>query len=227
MTVTEQKYLKYPSKEQFFTMVKIKIPGKRRRRYRAAIKAAYHLAREAHRGQLRDDGEDYYLHVVAVAWILMTEVNIKSKKKLTIYIIAALLHDMIEDTYFDQVDFLRFIFDQISSEIVHIVFDVTKKPKNYNDNRFEVMLNSSRLATKILKAPDRLHNLRTLHRCSPEKIAKKIKETREIILPWLEKDHHDPNLDILIAKIKAQLIANEDFLKGEATCDCYYCLHKQ
>ncbi len=181
----------------FFSKVKEKISDQR---FRTSIEIAYSLAKEFHRGQFRDGGERYFEHVRAVAWVILTETTIIDQLRLTILITSALLHDMMEDTYMNKKAHLSFIFDQICPDIAKIIQELTKPPKDRYQNPWKRLQRSSRIPTKLIKAADRLHNLRTLGSCSPEKIARKVIETETVIIPWLKSNspiHDRDNQDIV------------------------------
>jgi GTP pyrophosphokinase len=179
-----------PPRKEFFAEIKRKITDDR---CLTCIEVAYNIAKEAHRGQMRDDGERYFEHVKAVAWILLTETEIMDQLRLTILLSAALLHDLMEDTYIAQRKHLKFIFDQFSQDIADIAWELTKPRSTVKSMGWARLMASKRIATKLVKAADRLHNVRTLRRCRTEKIRRKMKETEETILPWLRQIDGTPD----------------------------------
>lgn len=165
------------------------------------IDLAYDLAKEAHRTQKRDGGGRYFEHPRACALIALDDLQIKDQNM----IIAALLHDTAEDTpIFGNVTgdpslFMKkglFRLTKIfNGDVADTVMALTKL-KFGNGTRFgtkEEMLSFyfQNLLTHpkavILKAVDRLHNLRTLPKEDRNKIVKQIKETEERIIPMLDK----------------------------------------
>ena len=173
-----------PSHDEFFALVKEKLSDERCRAY---IRIASKMAKEAHRRQVRDDGERYFEHVKAVAWICLTETNVSDQLRLTIIVCGSLFHDMLEDTYMSKVQDLKILFDHFHPEITKVAHELTKVPKKRQPNilkRWARLLSSSSTPTKIVKLADRLHNLRTLLHCRHTKALRKIDETRDIILPW-------------------------------------------
>jgi GTP diphosphokinase / guanosine-3',5'-bis(diphosphate) 3'-diphosphatase len=209
-----------PNRKEFFDKVKEKITDDR---LITCIEVAYNIAKEAHRPQKRDDGSRYFEHVKMVAWIILTEVNINDQFRLTILVCTALLHDLMEDTYIAQKRHLHFIFDQVSQDIAIVSWELTKPKKTEcNNDPWQRLLSSTKVPTKLVKAADRLHNVRTLSRCKLRKIHRKINETREVILPWL-RDNNQVNpahglyiqeIDKLSDKIEQELQKLEAVLAG-------------
>lgn len=150
--------------------------------YGQLIRAAYAIAYQSHGEQTRDSGEPYITHPVAVATILL-DLAIGAET-----VVAALLHDVIEDTdiSYDQ------IADYFGEEIASLVDGVTKlselevRPKeeaqaeNYR-KMFVSMANDPRVV--LVKLADRLHNMRTIGVTKPEKQRRIARETIEIYVP--------------------------------------------
>jgi len=147
---------------------------------------AYRMAKYGHRKQLRDSGARYFDHVRSTAIILVDELGILDIDM----IIGALLHDMFEDSFLLTLDLLVLIFGE---RVAHFV-TVLSKPKK-GDPRFAsdserhqyyfAQLAAAGPEVKIIKLADRLHNMRTLSFCAPEKQARKIEETRRVYFPLL------------------------------------------
>lgn len=146
------------------------------------IMTAYDIACSAHSGQKRASGEDYIVHPVEVAVILI-DIGLDTDS-----LVAALLHDTIEDTgmSFDEVK------KQFGQEVAEIVDGVTKLGRTvYTDKEKEQVENLRKmfLATAkdvrviIIKLADRLHNMRTNEYVSEEKQRRKAKETLDIYAP--------------------------------------------
>jgi len=146
------------------------------------IQKAYKLAEKAHSGQLRRSGESYIYHPLAVALIL-------AELKLDYYcIVAAILHDCIEDTSITKDDVKK----KFGSQVAHIVEGVSKltnlefnsssqkQAKNFQKLVFAM---SKDMRVMIIKLADRLHNMRTIDSMSDEKKIQKAKETSEIHAP--------------------------------------------
>ncbi|MDR7856425.1 bifunctional (p)ppGpp synthetase/guanosine-3',5'-bis(diphosphate) 3'-pyrophosphohydrolase [Tissierella sp.] len=143
---------------------------------------AYSFAQSAHDGQVRNSGEKFFVHPVNVALIL-ADMNMD-----TATIVAALLHDVIEDTEISY----ETIVEEFGIEIADLVDGVTKlkklqyktKQENQAENlRKMVMAMAKDIRVIIVKLADRLHNMRTLEYMSDEKRKEKALETLEIYAP--------------------------------------------
>ncbi|GAA3408256.1 RelA/SpoT family protein [Paenibacillus hodogayensis] len=146
------------------------------------IREAYDFADQAHHGQVRKSGEPYILHPLAVAEILVNmQMDVTS-------IIAALLHDVVEDTTvsLDTVD------KQFGKTCAMLVDGLTKlekikfksKEEQQNENyrkMFVAMAQDIRVI--LIKLADRLHNMRTLKFQSEEAQRRIADETLEIFCP--------------------------------------------
>ena len=146
------------------------------------IKKAYKLAEKAHSGQLRHSGESYIYHPLAVALIL-------AELKLDYYcIVAAILHDCIEDTSITKDDVEKEFGSQVAhivegvSKLTHLEFNSSsqKQAKNFQKLVFAM---SKDMRVMVIKLADRLHNMRTIDSMSDEKQIQKAKETSEIHAP--------------------------------------------
>jgi len=143
---------------------------------------AYIIAATAHDGQYRKSGEAYVFHPISVAMIL-------AQLKLDYYcIVAALLHDCIEDTSVTYDD-IKYDFGY---EIAHIVEGVSKltglefhtnADKQAQNFRKLFLAMSDDMRVMVIKLADRLHNMRTLGSMSREKQLRIAKETSEIHAP--------------------------------------------
>jgi guanosine-3',5'-bis(diphosphate) 3'-pyrophosphohydrolase len=138
------------------------------------------VAKSAHTGQFRKSGDPYITHPVAVATIL-AELGLNTET-----IIAALLHDTVEDTEYS-LGQLRVDFGE---EIANLVDGVTKLDKlTYGPTaeadtvRKMVVAMSRDIRVLLIKLADRLHNARTWKYVSQENAERKARETLDIYAP--------------------------------------------
>jgi len=145
------------------------------------IRKAYELAVEAHREQRRKSGEPYILHPIAVAQICSEEIGLGPTA-----IVAALLHDVVEDTEVT----LEQIREEFSVKIAKIVDGLTKldaatsshSPQAENFKKvLGTLLDDVRVV--LIKMADRLHNMRTLDSMPRHKQLKIAAETSFIYAP--------------------------------------------
>ncbi|WP_298120994.1 bifunctional (p)ppGpp synthetase/guanosine-3',5'-bis(diphosphate) 3'-pyrophosphohydrolase [uncultured Aurantimicrobium sp.] len=144
------------------------------------LEEAHDVARKAHEGQKRRSGEPYITHPIAVAQIL-AELGIGPKT-----IIAALLHDTVEDTEYT----LEQCRAQFGAEVAMLVDGVTKLDKvKYGDSaqaetvRKMIVAMSKDIRVLVIKLADRLHNARTWGFMPVESAQRKARETLEIYTP--------------------------------------------
>ena len=146
------------------------------------IRAAYDMARTAHAGQMRKDGSPYVTHCVAAADISV-DLGLDEDS-----IIAALLHDVIEDTSMTHAD----IAHRFGTAVADIVEGVTKltrmqyatKEEEQMENlRKMLMAMAKDIRVILIKIADRLHNMRTMAYQTAEKQRSKSLETMEIYAP--------------------------------------------
>ena len=146
------------------------------------IRAAYEMARTAHAGQLRKDGSPYVSHCVAAADISF-DIGLDEDS-----LIAALLHDVIEDTTLTHEDIAK----QFGTAVADIVEGVTKLTRvqytSKEDEQAEnlrkmLMAMAKDIRVILIKIADRLHNMRTMDYQTPEKQRSKSLETMEIYAP--------------------------------------------
>ena len=142
---------------------------------------AYHFASEAHEGQKRKSGEPYITHPLAVAKIL-AEMHMDHQ-----CLMAALLHDVIEDTSIPK-HTLGQEFDDEVAELVDgvsklkIVFQSRAEAEAENFQKMTLAM-AKDIRVILVKLADRLHNMRTLGYLNPEKRRRIAKETLEIYAP--------------------------------------------
>ena len=146
------------------------------------IKRAFFLAKEAHEGVRRRSGEPYLLHPIAVAKIVIEEIGLGVKS-----VVAALLHDVVEDTEYSVEDMERIFGPKIAS----MVDGLTKMSGVFNADTSEqaeyfrkVLLTlSDDVRVILIKIADRLHNMRTLGAMPMNKQIKITGETIYLFAP--------------------------------------------
>ncbi len=145
-----------------------------------ALQRAYDVADAHHQGQLRKSGDPYITHPLAVATIL-AELGMD-----TTTLVAALLHDTVEDTGYA----LTELRAEFGDEVAHLVDGVTKLDKvalgtaaEAETIRKMIIAMARDPRVLVIKVADRLHNMRTMRFLPPEKQARKAGETLEVIAP--------------------------------------------
>ena len=158
------------------------------------IKLALAFAEESHQGQYRKSGDDYIVHPVEVAKILM------DMKMDTDTIVAGLLHDVVEDTLIPIAD-IKYNFGDTVATLVDGVTKLKALPngtKNQAENiRKMILAMAENIRVILIKLADRLHNMRTLKFMKPEKQQSISKETLDIYAPLAHR--------LGMAKVKSEL----------------------
>lgn len=175
------------------------------------ISKAYEVARNAHAGQLRKSGEPYIIHPLCVA-IILADLELDKES-----IIAAILHDVVEDTVMTNEE----ITAEFGEEVANLVDGVTKLTRlSWSADKVEIQAENLRkmflamakdIRVIIIKLADRLHNMRTLQYMRPEKQKEIAKETMEIYAPIAQR--------LGISKIKIEL---DDLSLKYLKPDVYY-----
>ncbi|MBA3287204.1 MAG: bifunctional (p)ppGpp synthetase/guanosine-3',5'-bis(diphosphate) 3'-pyrophosphohydrolase, partial [Acidimicrobiia bacterium] len=160
--------------------------GSYRRRHPKAsvttISRAYEVAAEAHRSQLRSSGESYINHPLEVARIV-ADIGLDE-----ISVVAALLHDAVEDTEIELADVDR----EFGGDVAAIVDGLTKLERIQFDSREAQQAATMRkmlvamardLRVLVIKLADRLHNMRTIAAMPAEKQQRIAQETLDIYAP--------------------------------------------
>ena len=165
---------------------------------RFQIEQAFCFALQGHAKQKRDSGESYIIHPLVVASIL-AELRCDYQS-----IVAALLHDLVEDTQIT----LTQIESSFGTEVAKLVDGVTKTPKlskvSLTENRGQslrkmILAMASDIRVILIKLADRLHNMRTLQAItSAERRHHIARDTLEIYAPIAQR--------MGIFKINAELI---------------------
>lgn len=171
------------------------------------IEKAYHVAAQAHEGQVRKSGEAYIIHPLCVA-IILAELELDKET-----IVAGLLHDVVEDTVMTEEE----IAEEFSDEVALLVDGVTKlqhlhltdnnpNERDRSADRLEMQAENLRkmflamakdIRVIMIKLADRLHNMRTLKYQSKEGQIRIARETQEIYCPLAQR--------LGISKIKIEL----------------------
>jgi GTP pyrophosphokinase len=147
-----------------------------------AIDKAYELARKSHEFQKRYSGISYVYHPVSVAYIL-AELGMDTES-----IVAALLHDVVEDTNVT----LNFLSKEFGANIASLVDSITKlgkiplstKEERQAENLRKMLIAMARdIRVIVIKLVDRLHNMRTIDCMPPQHRRDKSLETMEIYAP--------------------------------------------
>lgn len=176
------------------------------------VERAYLFAEAAHAGQIRASGEPYFTHVVNTA-LLVCEMRLDIAS-----VIAALLHDTIEDCDVSRED----IESNFGGDIADIVEGVTNLTRLEFESREEKQAESFRkmliamakdIRVILVKLSDRLHNMRTLDHLSEERQRRKALETKEIYAPlanrlglhWVKSDLEDLSFRYLRPQLFLQI----------------------
>ena len=147
------------------------------------IHAAYEFAAAHHAGQNRKDGSPFITHPLAVAQIVAEELHLDTES-----IVAALLHDTIEDTSATHEEISK-LFSPTVADLVEGVSKLTrvhytsKEEEQMENLRKMLMAMAKDIRVILIKISDRLHNMRTMEYQTPEKQKQKSFETMEIYAP--------------------------------------------
>jgi guanosine-3',5'-bis(diphosphate) 3'-pyrophosphohydrolase len=147
------------------------------------IRKAFDIAVEAHKNQRRKTGEPYIYHPIAVAKIVAYEIGLD-----TTSIIAALLHDVVEDTDFTDEDINRLFGENVArivyglTKISHLKKDKDASVQAENFRKMLLTLNDD-VRVILIKIADRLHNMQTMDAMPADKQEKIASETLYIYAP--------------------------------------------
>lgn len=151
------------------------------------IQKAFEFANEAHKGVRRRSGEPYILHPIAVAKIVVTNIGLGYKS-----IVAALLHDVVEDTHYTVEDLKNLFGEKVATLVegltkIKTVLDNEDKAEQKsiqaeNFKRILLTLNDD-VRVVLIKLADRLHNCRTIEFMPEHKRDKILSETMFVFIP--------------------------------------------
>jgi GTP pyrophosphokinase len=179
----------------------------------ALIRRAWDFGQAMHEGQIRQSGEPYWTHPVAVARILAEQ------RMDDATICTALLHDTVEDTKASRAQ-IESEFGPEIAELVEGVTNLTKMQIRSDETRQAenfrklFMATSRDLRVVLVKLADRLHNMRTIRAMSSEKQLQKARETMDIYAPlagrmgmqWMREELEDLAFKILNPEARASVI---------------------
>ena len=145
----------------------------------ARIEKAFRFANAAHEGIRRKSGEPYIIHPIAVAKIVAKDIGLGATS-----IVAAILHDVVEDTDYRLSDIENMFGDKVGS----IVDGLTKLSGDFDSKhaltlRKILMTLSEDVRVILIKIADRLHNMQTLDSMTPSKKLKVAGETLFLYVP--------------------------------------------
>ena len=146
------------------------------------VRRAYYYAEQAHEGQTRRSGDPYIIHPLEVAAIL-ADMHMDHQS-----LMAAMLHDVIEDTGIEKQDIASQFGDVVAdlvdgvSKLTHMNFE--NKTLAQAENFQKMALAMARdIRVILVKLADRLHNMRTLGVLRPDKRRRIARETLDIYVP--------------------------------------------
>ena len=152
------------------------------------IRRAFEVALDAHSDQRRKSGEAYIFHPIAVAKIVASEIGLDANS-----IVAALLHDVVEDCQRYTIDDIQQLFGETVARIVNGLTKISNIKKDLNVSmqaeNFRRMLLTLHddIRVIIIKIADRLHNMQTIHSMREDKQLKIASETLYIYAPLAHK----------------------------------------
>lgn len=148
----------------------------------AEVERAYVISRDAHKGQTRTSGDPYITHPLAVAHIL-AEMRLDHET-----LMAAILHDVIEDTELDKDDLTELFNETVAglvegvSKLDKLQFDTREEAQAVNFQKM-IMAMVEDIRVILIKLTDRTHNMRTIGVLRPDKRRRIARETLEIYAP--------------------------------------------
>lgn len=151
------------------------------------IRSAFDVAVDAHKNQRRKSGEAYIFHPIAVAKIVASEIGLGATS-----IIAALLHDVVEDTEYGLADIEQMFGEAVArivdglTKISALEYDSNVSLQAENFRKMLLTLNED-IRVIIIKIADRLHNMQTMDSMPEDKQVKIASETLYIYAPMAHR----------------------------------------
>ena len=151
------------------------------------IRSAFDVAVDAHKNQRRKSGEAYIFHPIAVAKIVASEIGLGATS-----IIAALLHDVVEDTEYGLADIEQMFGETVArivdglTKISALEYDSNVSLQAENFRKMLLTLNED-IRVIIIKIADRLHNMQTMDSMPEDKQVKIASETLYIYAPMAHR----------------------------------------
>lgn len=154
----------------------------------ALVTKAYECAEKAHQGQLRESGEPYIIHPIAVA-IILVDLGMDSET-----ICAGLMHDVVEDTHITLAEVKKEFGDDVAlmvdgvTKLTNMTYTKREDNQSKEDRQAEnvrkmLLAMAKDVRVVIIKLADRLHNMRTITYQKEQKRRDKAKETMEVYAP--------------------------------------------
>jgi guanosine-3',5'-bis(diphosphate) 3'-pyrophosphohydrolase len=146
------------------------------------VRRAYYYAEQAHDGQFRQTGDPYITHPLAVANIL-ADMGMDHQS-----LMAAMLHDVIEDTGISKPALTRQFNETVASlvdgvsKLTHLEFETVAETQAENFQKMALAM-AEDIRVILIKLADRLHNMRTLGALKPEKKRRIARETLDLYAP--------------------------------------------
>lgn len=143
---------------------------------------AFKLCYASHKGVKRASGEPFYRHPVEVAKIIVNDFNIDDES-----VVAALLHDTVEDTTVS-LDDIRKLFGEVVAQLIDGLTKITGVFESHDTKQAETFMKlllsmAEDIRVVLIKFADRLHNMRTIKHLPRQKQLKKATETMELYAP--------------------------------------------
>jgi RelA/SpoT family (p)ppGpp synthetase len=153
------------------------------------IKLAFNYCVIAHEGKLRKSGDKFYTHPLAVALIVIQEIPMDNES-----VVAALLHNVLDESDIYTYEDIRFAFGTTISQIVEGVSRIKfvesqhiERPDQMDNYRKLLLTLFTDIRIILIKLADKLHNLRTLQYLSIDSQKQIAKETLEIYAPFANR----------------------------------------